>query len=108
MDLAAWSIETSSAKVKQMPFPVGTLLEICSSDKIYDSMNKKDKPWQYLCSRNVINRKNWKVSRYAQNLHKRRLHYHDDLKDVVLLMARALILQDKVSEGEYAGVFCIV
>ena len=41
MDLAAWSIETSSAKVKQMPFSVGTLLEICSSDKIYGSMNKK-------------------------------------------------------------------
>ena len=57
MDLAAWSIETSSAKVKQMPFPVGSLLEICSSDKIYDSMNKKDKPWQYLCCRNVINNK---------------------------------------------------
>ena len=57
MDLAAWSIETSSAKVKQMPFPVGSLLEICSSDKIYDSMNKKDKPWQYLCCRNFINNK---------------------------------------------------
>ena len=41
MDLAAWSIETSSAKVKQMPFPVGSLSEICSSDKIYGSMNKK-------------------------------------------------------------------
>lgn len=68
MDLAAWSIETSSAKVKQMPFPVGSLLEICSSDKIYDSMNKKDKPWQYLCCRNVINRKNRKMSRYAQKL----------------------------------------
>ena len=80
MDLAAWSIETSSAKVKHMPFPVGSLSEICSSDKIYGSMNKKGTPWQYLCSRNVINRKNWKVSRYAQNLHKRRLHYHDDLK----------------------------
>lgn len=53
MDLAAWSIETSSAKVKQMPFPVESLSEICSSDKIYDSMNKKDKPWQYLCSRDV-------------------------------------------------------
>ena len=57
MNLAAWSIETSSAKVKQMPFPVESLLEICSSDKIYDSMNKKDKPWQYLCCRNVINNK---------------------------------------------------
>ena len=57
MDLAAWSIETSSAKVKQMPFSVGNLLEICSSDKIYGSMNKKDTPWQYLTSRNVINNK---------------------------------------------------
>ena len=57
MDFAAWSIETSSAKVKQMPFSVGTLLEICSSDKIYGSMNKKDTPWQYLTSRNVINNK---------------------------------------------------
>ena len=65
MDLAAWSIETSSAKVKQMPFPVGSLLEICSSDKIYGSMNKKGTPWQYLCCRNVINRK---MSRYAQKL----------------------------------------
>ena len=41
MDLAAWSIETSSAKVKQMPFPVGSLSEICSSDKIYGCMNPK-------------------------------------------------------------------
>lgn len=41
MDLTAWSIETSSAKVKQMPFSVGSLSEICSSDKIYGSMNKK-------------------------------------------------------------------
>ena len=57
MDLTAWSIETSSAKVKQMPFPVGSLSEICSSDKIYGSMNKKGTPWQYLCSRNVINNK---------------------------------------------------
>ena len=44
MDLAAWSIETSSAKGKQMPFSIGTLLEICSSDKIYGGMNKKDTP----------------------------------------------------------------
>lgn len=41
MDLAAWSIETSSAKGKQMPFSVGTLLEICSSDRIYGGVNKK-------------------------------------------------------------------
>lgn len=68
MDLAAWSIETSSAKVKQMPFPFGSLLEICSSDKIYGSMNKKGTQWQYLCCRNVINRKNRKMSRYAQKL----------------------------------------
>lgn len=65
MNLAAWSIETSSAKVKQMPFPVGNLSEICSFDKIYGSMNKKGTPWQYLCCRNVINRK---MSRYAQKL----------------------------------------
>ena len=65
MNLAAWSIETSSAKVKQMPFPVGSLSEICSSDKIYGSMNKKGTPWQYLYCRNVINRK---MSRYAQKL----------------------------------------
>jgi hypothetical protein len=68
MNLAAWSIETSSAKVKQMPFPVESLSEICSSDKIYGSMNKKGTPWQYLCCRNVINRKNRKMSRYAQKL----------------------------------------
>lgn len=65
MDLAAWSIEISSAKVKQIPFPVGSLSEICSSDKNYGSMNKKGTPWQYLCCRNVINRK---MSRYAQKL----------------------------------------
>lgn len=68
MNLAAWSIETSSAKVKQMPFPVGSLSEICCSNKNYGSMNKKGTPWQYLCCRNVIYRKNRKMSRYAQKL----------------------------------------
>lgn len=50
--------------------------------------------------------KQYLIKGYA--IDKRRLHYHDDLKDVVRLMSRALILQDKVSEGEYAGLFCII
>ena len=38
----------------------------------------------------------------------RRLDHYDELKDVVRLMSRAIILQDKVSEGEYSGLFSII
>ena len=38
----------------------------------------------------------------------RRLDHYDELKDVVRLMSRALTLQDKVSEGEYAGLFNVI
>ena len=38
----------------------------------------------------------------------RRLDHYDELKDVVRLMSRALTLQDKVSEGEYSGLFCVI
>ena len=37
-----------------------------------------------------------------------RLDHYDDLKDVVRLMSRALTLQDKVSEGEYSGMFSVI
>ena len=37
-----------------------------------------------------------------------RLDHYDELKDVVRLMSRALTLQDKVSEGEYAGLFNVI
>ena len=39
---------------------------------------------------------------------RRRLDHYDELKDVVRLMSRALTLQDKVSEGEYSGLFCVI
>lgn len=38
----------------------------------------------------------------------RRLDHYNELKDVVRLMSRALSLQDKVSEGEYAGLFNVI
>ena len=34
--------------------------------------------------------------------------HYDELKDMVRLMSRALILQDKVSEGEYSGLFNVI
>ena len=38
----------------------------------------------------------------------RRLDHYDELKDVVRLMSRALTLHDKVSEGEYVGLFNVI
>ena len=38
----------------------------------------------------------------------RRLDHYDELKEVVRLMSRALTLQDKVSEGEYTGLFNVI
>lgn len=39
---------------------------------------------------------------------KKRLDHYDELKDVVRLMSRELTLQDKVSEGEYSGLFNVI
>lgn len=50
--------------------------------------------------------KQYLVNGYAIN--QRRLDHYDELKDVVRLMSRALTLQDKVSEGEYSGLFNVI
>ncbi len=49
--------------------------------------------------------KQYLIRGYA--IDQRRLDHYDDLKDVVRLMSRALTLQDKVSEGEYSGLFVL-
>ena len=65
-------------------------------------------------SRNGIIFRKWANSILKQYLIKgyaidqRRLDHYDDLKDVVRLMSRALTLQDKVSEGEYSGLFSVI
>lgn len=50
--------------------------------------------------------KQYLIRGYA--IDQRRLDHYDDLKDVVRLMSRALTLQDKVSEGEYSGLFSVI
>ncbi len=50
--------------------------------------------------------KQYLIKGYA--IDKRRLDHYDELRDVVRLMSRALTLQDKVSEGEYAGLFNVI
>ena len=50
--------------------------------------------------------KEYLIKGYA--IDQRRLDHYDELKDVVRLMSRALTLQDKVSEGEYAGLFNVI
>ena len=50
--------------------------------------------------------KQYFIKGYA--IDQRRLDHYDELKDVVRLMSRALTLQDKVSEGEYAGLFNVI
>ena len=50
--------------------------------------------------------KQFLIKGYA--IDQRRLDHYDELKDVVRLMSRALTLQDKVSEGEYAGLFNVI
>ena len=50
--------------------------------------------------------KQYLIKGYAIDQH--RLDHYDELKDVVRLMSRALTLQDKVSEGEYAGLFNVI
>lgn len=50
--------------------------------------------------------KQYLIKGYA--IDQRRLDHYDELKDVVRLMSRTLTLQDKVSEGEYAGLFKVI
>ena len=50
--------------------------------------------------------KQYLINGYA--IDQRRLDHYDELKDVVRLMSRALTLQDKVSEGEYAGLINVI
>ena len=50
--------------------------------------------------------KQYLIKGYAIN--RRRLDHYDELKDVVRLMSRALTLQDKVSVGEYSGLFNVI
>ena len=50
--------------------------------------------------------KQYLINGYA--IDQRRLDHYDELKDVMRLMSRALTLQDKVSEGEYAGLFNVI
>ena len=50
--------------------------------------------------------KQYLIKGYA--IDQRCLDHYDELKDVVRLMSRALTLQDKVSEGEYAGLFNVI
>ena len=65
-------------------------------------------------SRNGILFRKWANSILKQYLirgyaiDQRRLDHYDDLKNVVRLMSRALTLQDKVSEGEYSGLFSVI
>ncbi|MDY5773130.1 MAG: RhuM family protein, partial [Bacteroidaceae bacterium] len=50
--------------------------------------------------------KQYLIKGYA--IDQRRLDHYDELKDMVRLMSRALTLQDKVSEGEYSGLFNVI
>ena len=50
--------------------------------------------------------KQYLIKGYA--IDKRRLDHYDELKDVVRLMARAITIQDKVSDGEYSGLFNVI
>lgn len=50
--------------------------------------------------------KQYLIKGYA--IDKRRLDHYNELKDIVRLMSRAITLQDKVSEGEYSGLFNVI
>lgn len=50
--------------------------------------------------------KQYLIKGYAIN--QQRLDNYDELKEVVRLMSRAITLQDKVSEGEYSGLFNVI
>lgn len=50
--------------------------------------------------------KQYLIKGYA--IDKRRLDHYNELKDIVRLMSRAITLQDKVSDGEYSGLFNVI
>ena len=50
--------------------------------------------------------KQYLIKGYAIN--KKRLDHYDDLKSVVNLMSRAITLQQKVTAGEYEGLFSVI
>ena len=50
--------------------------------------------------------KQYLVKGYA--IDKRRLDHYDELKNIVRLMSRAITIQDKVSDGEYSGLFNVI
>lgn len=50
--------------------------------------------------------KQYLIKGYA--IDKRRLDHYDELKDVVRLMSRAITIHDKVSDGEYSGLFNVI
>ena len=50
--------------------------------------------------------KQYLIKGYAIDM--RRLDHYDELKDVVRLMSRAITIQDKVSDGEYSGLFNVI
>ena len=50
--------------------------------------------------------KQYLIKGYAVN--RKRLDHYDDLKSVVSLMSRAITLQQKVTKGEYEGLFAVI
>ena len=50
--------------------------------------------------------KQYLIKGYA--IDQRRLDHYNELKDVVKLMSRAISLQDKVTEGEFGGLFNVI
>ena len=50
--------------------------------------------------------KQYLIKGYA--IDRRRLDHYDEIKDVVRLMSRAIAIQDKVSDGEYSGLFNVI
>lgn len=50
--------------------------------------------------------KQYLIKGYAIN--QKRLDHYDDLKSVVNLMSRAITLQQKVTTGEYEGLFSVI
>lgn len=50
--------------------------------------------------------KQYLIKGYA--IDKRRLDHYDELKNIVRLMSRAITIQDKVSDGEYSGLFNVI
>ena len=50
--------------------------------------------------------KQYLIKGYA--IDKRRLNHYDELKDIVRLMSRAITIRDKVSDGEYSGLFNVM